>query len=664
MIRQRKLTRAVLGVATGLAMLLSGGCGAPTQTPPTEEPVPVATEIAPPREIRVKLHSRPLHGEPPFTAGLSGLVYPDGESACRSVLWDFDDGSESEQPCSTGEAPWHIAARHTYASAGTYHPRATLALADGRSVTSNTQTVVVAEPQPVPPARHIIYWSIWAASLLAVGAILVWLRRRSSRMRIAGIIGVGLLLITFVPPFSYVPDPLGVIWGALGGYAHDPRLPFADRFLVAGSPVASLRPWLDGLIGQTGLDPLDPTSPLDRYDIVRVQVPSRFRARVEVVTRFTYADGSQRTYAIPLYQSRGGFGFRRLYQSEWTYDGLARLRTEHRELAGTPFAGKTSAVRLGEPQRLLPPRQAQDLDTADPSNWYWRTTGRRGFFRQVAWSPDGESFLTRSFFSHDRDDLWLVPADGGRPERLVEGVIDFGWSPDGETVVAFARRGRTQEVGLLAISIAEGWQRQLAPPTGTDLSTFPGLSDEGVWYASEGDLWLAPYDGGPARRIEAAHWGAEGPVRPSPDGSTIAYGCSAGVCLQDRSGGSRSTIDAEVEEMAWSPDGSRLAAVVWEGREDVVLTVAAQGGPIEHRLTIAPDGAAGAPQWTSDGERLFVQTSPFGGRRIVTVDAESGAVLDLSEPRWDAWFDLGPKGERLLLTNGRGGFSVVEVIVD
>jgi len=116
--------------------------------------------------------------------------------------------------------------------------------------------------------------------------------------------------------------------------------------------------------------------------------------------------------------------------------------------------------------------------------------------------------------------------------------------------------------------------------------------------------------------------------------------------------------------MAWSPDGSRLAAVAWEGQEDVVLTVAARDGRVEHRVSIAPNGAAGAPQWTSDGERLFVQTSPFGGRRIVTADANTGAVFDLSEPRWDAWFDLGPKGERLLLTNGRGGFWVVEVIVD
>jgi Tol biopolymer transport system component len=155
-----------------------------------------------------------------------------------------------------------------------------------------------------------------------------------------------------------------------------------------------------------------------------------------------------------------------------------------------------------------------------------------------------------------------------------------------------------------------------------------------VWYASEGDLWLMPYDGGPARRTEAAHWDAEGPVRPSPDGATIAYGCSAGVCHQDRSGGSRRTIDGAAQRVAWSPDGARLAAVAWEGRQDVVLTIAARDGRVEHRVSIAPDGVAGSPKWTPDGERLFVQTSPLSGRRIVMVDANTGAVLDLSEPRW------------------------------
>ncbi len=49
------------------------------------------------------------------------------------------------------------------------------------------------------------------------------------------------------------------------------------------------------------------------------------------------------------------------------------------------------------------------------------------------------------------------------------------------------------------------------------------------------------------------------------------------------------------------------------------------------------------------------------GRRIITVDVATGEVLDLSQPRRDAWFSLAPDGKRLLLTNGRGGFWTSEI---
>lgn len=644
-----------------------------SSSPPTTNPAaqptprPVSTEIAPAQETRIRLGSRPLHGEPPFAATLSASIYLGVDGACQSLRWRFDDGSQSEQPCPSDPWPWRLTARHTYTAPGTYHPRLTLTLTDGRTVTSNTQTVVVAEPQPARPLSHVIFWGAWTLSLLAATGAVFWLRGRPRRMRVIGYALVGLLLITFVPPFSYLPDPLGIVWVAVGGYAHDPRLPFADRFLVAGSPVAHLRPWLDGLIGQTGLDPLDPTAPLARYEPVRVRVPRRRAAPVEVLTRFTYADGSRRTYAIPLYQPNGPSG---LYQAGWAYDGLARLRTEHRELPGNPFpdtspAAETSAVRLGEPQRLPLPREAQRLDTVNPSNWYWRRAGHTAPWRHVAWSPTGDAFLARAFAAYDRDELWLMSMDGDKAERLAEDVIDFGWSPGGRYVVYTQRpdaySASAWTMAIFALSLEERRERQLAQPAATGGYTFPGVSEEGVWYASEGALWLTPFDGDPAQRIDPDHWGAQGPVRPAPDGSLIAYACSAGICLQDRSGGARRTIDAEAQQMAWSPDSARLAAVAWGDRDDVVLTIAQHDGRVEQRVTIAPDGVVGAPQWTPDGRRLFVQTAPFGGRRIIMVDVATGAVLDLSRPRWDAWFDLAPEGERLLLTNGRGGFWVIQV---
>ena len=45
------------------------------------------------------------------------------------------------------------------------------------------------------------------------------------------------------------------------------------------------------------------------------------------------------------------------------------------------------------------------------------------------------------------------------------------------------------------------------------------------------------------------------------------------------------------------------------------------------------------------------------------VDVSTGQALDLSRPRWDAWFALAQDGRRLLLSSGRGGFWVSEVIL-
>jgi len=75
-------------------------------------------------------------------------------------------------------------------------------------------------------------------------------------------------------------------------------------------------------------------------------------------------------------------------------------------------------------------------------------------------------------------------------------------------------------------------------------------------------------------------------------------------------------------------------------------------------VTIAPNGSVATPQWTPAGDRLFIQSHSFGGGRILTVDVATGQVLDLSRPRWDAWFALAPDGDSLLLSNGRGRIAV------
>jgi hypothetical protein len=57
-----------------------------------------------------------------------------------------------------------------------------------------------------------------------------------------------------------------------------------------------------------------------------------------------------------------------------------------------------------------------------------------------------------------------------------------------------------------------------------------------------------------------------------------------------------------------------------------------------------------------------VQTYPMNGRRILTVNADKGDVLDLSREHWDTYIALSPDGKSLLLNNGRGGFWLAPVI--
>jgi hypothetical protein len=91
------------------------------------------------------------------------------------------------------------------------------------------------------------------------------------------------------------------------------------------------------------------------------------------------------------------------------------------------------------------------------------------------------------------------------------------------------------------------------------------------------------------------------------------------------------------------------------------MLIVTREGEVQHQVAVAPSDATDPPQWTS-GQIVFVQTYPMNGRRILTVNADTGDVLDLSREHWDAYFALSPDGTNLLLNNGRGGFWLAPVI--
>jgi hypothetical protein len=586
-----------------------------------------------------------LHGAAPYTLDITGGAF--SAPGCRAVHWEWGDGAEDAVPCaSDADTPGvqSYSGRHTYTRPGIYYLRLRLTAPQG-DVRSESQTVLVGAPTPRDATADVVRWGLWALTLAGAVALLLWLRRRPRRSRRIGYALVALALISFVPPFSYLPNPVGAL-ASYTGFSYDPRLPFANGFLLAGDPQETLRPTLDALIGQTGLDPLDARQPLAGYEFVGITSPPRY-GQVTVTVRMRYADGSSRDYPIGAgWSFQDVFGF---WRSDWRYDGLARVRAEHVAYPGIPLGAPDRGPRLETPQRLPLPAAAAGLTAILPEFDF-------GAHQALAWAPAGDAFLTTQV-RDNRATLWLVPLDGAAPRALAEDVGEFAWAPDGRSIVYVQMAAPT---GVWVVG-ADGQGRRALIPGSEPAPTLPGLTADGAWYAQGDRLLLVPFAGGPARQVGTLARVATAPaVAPTADGRRVAYFCGGRLCLQDTDGAAPATAGVGGQRLAWSPDGALLAVVEWDAWRpwDTVpaLTVVRRDGSIaQARRVIAPNGPAGAPQWAGAGH-VLVATFPNVGRRITLLDVASGALTDLTQPRWDPWFAVAPDGGSLLLTNGRGGF--------
>lgn len=661
------LLAALVGCGGGEPVPLTrspaGGAPAVTAVEP-EQPQPVATAQAPAPAARLDLgRSQPLHGEPPYEARFLATLAGNAAVDCTDLVWLFGDGVEARQPCMpTGPegATWQVS--HRYEERGTYHARVRLELADGTTLESEkTQAIVVASPQGPTLRATVIRWIGCVTLLLAVGAALIALAFLRGRRRLLGAGLLALFLITFVPPFSYAPDPLGIVVAALGGYRYDPRLPLANRFVMAGDPTEIVQPYLDGLIGATGLDPLDPVRAMTGYEFVKV-VQRQYHTDVHVL--FAYEDGTQRVYALPLRQPAGVLGF---YACCWQYDGLGRLRTEHRALDPAPFAGDKS-VRLGTPQRLPLPV----VDGGNAQNWFGAASNPAQ--QRLVWSPQGDAFLAPAQVGAATA-LWLLTPGDGRATQVADNVWEYGWLPDGAGILYSTVAGTNGPERSIYRVGRDGSNARLLLSLPAGESAFPGISEAGLWYVQGGALWLLPRaelepdaTARPRRMAELPRLPAgsarPGPVQvsPAPDGARVAYTCGSALCLIDADGKNHvvAVSDARFVSLAWRPDGQQLAAAFWDygerDRRPATLRLINRDGTMASDIAIAPSGPVDAPQWLPSGRALLLQSYPADGRRILFVDSAGKRVTDLSQPRWDAFFAVHPAGESLLLSNGRGGF--------
>ena len=309
-------------------------------------------------------------------------------------------------------------------------------------------------------------------------------------------------------------------------------------------------------------------------------------------TRVLPAIGDGVDYSLPVWSPDG----KRIAYTTWTNKGgvAQNLRNEDQTAAIWTMAAD------GTDRRLVVDGAAEDAQA-----WIaaWSPDGKwiaysRGLNHPPTAAPDVQpnpepGQLGQPSAAHGSS-IWIVPAEGGTPQRLTSDAVDAivgSWSPDGSKFALVVGTGGTSDVHVASINVG-------AP--GSAATTAPQLSSEVALAADPAS------DGGPS-------W--------SPDGSLIAF-------TSDRSGNDEIyVVQAEQPSAtpvsitqyegsnwvpAYSPDGKRIAFVSDRSGESEVWSMAADGTD-PRNLTNHPRHWDGqwSVNWSPDGNRLAYATASF-----------------------------------------------------
>ncbi len=243
----------------------------------------------------------------------------------------------------------------------------------------------------------------------------------------------------------------------------------------------------------------------------------------------------------------------------------------------------------------------------EPANWWEDTPPRM--------SPDGSTVAYA-----DDGHVWLVPAAGGPPRRLVAGGGPR-WIDDRRLVITVERDERDGETTRLAVvDTKDPWPRRLAaqhgeldsdgdegepvvsPDGGEVAYTFTPRADQ----YRRSEIRVAAIDGGAVRRLTGVPDMHDAGPEWSPDGRTIAYVSERSgfgeLHLVGRDGeDDRQLTNAGADHSAcdWHPDGTRIVASRGHRNRFSLVSVDVADGSAE---VLAGGGTWHSPQWTASGD--------------------------------------------------------------
>ncbi|HXE74888.1 MAG TPA: hypothetical protein VNN18_04520 [Candidatus Xenobia bacterium] len=286
------------------------------------------------------------------------------------------------------------------------------------------------------------------------------------------------------------------------------------------------------------------------------------------------------------------------------------------------------------------------------------------------------------FFAGRNGDIWVMPALGGTPRRVVQDAYCPAWSPDGARIVYVAWRAGKWGLWVKDVD-SPNEPRDLAveasPPLGAMLH--PAWSPDGMWIAfttagiDELQVHVVPSEGGQARAVTEANanaltpaWSPDGrwlffssdrggtlnlwkvrfedgrfdspqqvtvgsgddlQPRPAPHGARVAYSTmrnEVDLWEHDLVTGeaSRLTSETTIEDHARpSPDGTRVAFTSNRLGESALWVLNRQTGSLTR---VGATTSHWPSRWSSDGRYLFYTTSSLRGEERTLWQYELGSA--------------------------------------
>jgi dipeptidyl aminopeptidase/acylaminoacyl peptidase len=311
------------------------------------------------------------------------------------------------------------------------------------------------------------------------------------------------------------------------------------------------------------------------------------------------------------------------------------------------------------------------------------------------WSPDSRCLLFLSDREEEKNQLWLINADGGEARRLtymLHGVSEAAWSPDGQWVAFTALTASTDDddhlIGRKTLNADEKKRREEEERIRfrTITRIFYRLDGRGV-FDKFTQLFVMPSPSTENSQVDPAAIrcltsGDFDHSRPSwtPDSKEIGVLCNR---AEDRD---RSFIDdlwaisceteearrlsdgtLEIESYSWSPDGSQAILIgakdrrIEGGCNAHLYLVTREGDDIQDMTALIDNHATPAafnryypsapyiPQWSADGKRVYFLVTELACVNVYQLDIAQKVAAALTAGEQLIYFISILPGERGLV---------------